>query len=108
MRATTAFNRIIAIDGAVVEGVTFTPEGVVVKMRRQRRSHQCPCGWIARAHYDRSTRRWRHLDLRTTKWFLEAEICRIGCAKCRRVRTEDVPWARSGARHTNAFCSVVA
>jgi transposase len=43
-----------------------------------------------------------------TKCFLEAEICRIECAKCRRVRTEDVPWARPGARHTNAFCSVVA
>jgi hypothetical protein len=27
MCATTAFNRIIAIDGVVVEGVTFTAEG---------------------------------------------------------------------------------
>ena len=108
MRATTAFNRIIAIDGVVVEGVTFTPEGVVVRIRRRRRSHQCPCGWTTRAHYDRSTRRWRHLDLELANCFLEAEICRIDCPKYRRVRTEDVPWARPGARHTKAFCSVVA
>jgi transposase len=108
VRATTAFNRIIAIDGIAVEGVTFAPEGVVVKIRRRKRRHQCPCGWTTRAHYDRSTRRWRHLDLGSAKCFLEAEICRIDCATCQRVRTEVVPWARPGARHTNAFCSVVA
>jgi hypothetical protein len=39
MRATTAFNRIIAIDGVIVEEVTFTPEGVVVRIRRRKRSH---------------------------------------------------------------------
>ena len=108
MRATTAFNRIIAVDSVVVEGVTFTPEGVVVKIRRRKRRHQCPCGWSTTTHYDRSTRRWRHLDLGAAKCFLEAEICRINCPTCQRVRTEDVPWARPGARHTDAFCAVVA
>ncbi len=108
MRATTAFNRIVDIEGVAVSGVTFTPEGVVVRIRRRKRSHQCPCGWTTRSHYDRSIRRWRHLDLGLTKCFLEAEICRIECAKCQRVRTEDVAWARPGARHTDAFCAVVA
>ena len=108
MRATTAFNRIIDIEGVAVSGVTFTPEGVVVRIRRRKRLHQCPCGWTTGSHYDRSIRRWRHLDLGVTKCFLEAEICRITCRRCQRVRTEDVPWAQPGARHTNAFCSVVA
>ena len=108
MRATTAFNRIIAVDGVVVEGVVFTPDGVVVRIRRRKRRHRCPCGFSTHAHYDRSTRRWRHLDLGAAKCFLEAELCRIDCPRCRRVRTEDVPWARPGARHTNAFCAVVA
>jgi transposase len=109
MRATTAFNRIIAIDGVVVEGVSFTPEGVVVRIRRRKRVHQCPCGFATSTHYDRSTRRWRHLDLGAAKCFLEADICRIDCPKCRRVRTKDVAWARPGAVcHTSAFCSVVA
>jgi transposase len=92
----------------VVEGVSFTPEGVVLRIRRRKKLHQCPCGWTARAHYDRSTRRWRHLDLGSAKCFLETEICRINCQRCGRVRTEDVPWARLGARHTTAFSSVVA
>lgn len=108
MRATTAFNRIIAIDGVVVQAVTFTPEGVVVGIRRRKRRHRCPCGFSTATHYDRSVRRWRHLDLGVAKCFLEAEICRVDCPRCRRVRTEEVPWARPGARHTKAFCSVVA
>jgi len=45
---------------------------------------------------------------RATKCFLEAEICRIERPRCGRVRTEDVPWARPGARHTKDFCAVVA
>jgi transposase len=108
MRATTAFNRVIAVEGVSVEKVTFSPDGVVVRIRRRKRAHQCPCGWTTRSYYDRSVRRWRHLDVGLTKCFLEAEICRIECPRCRRVRTEDVPWARPGARHTNAFCAVVA
>ncbi len=101
-------NQIIAIDGVAVSGVAFAPEGAVVRIHPRRRRHQCPCGWTTRSHYDRSTRRWRHLDLGLTKCFLEAEICRLECPKCRRVRTEDVPWARPGARHTTDFCAVVA
>lgn len=40
MRATTAINRIIAIDGVVVESVSFTPEGMVVRIRRRKRLPQ--------------------------------------------------------------------
>ena len=108
VRATTAFHRILAMPDVVVEGVSFTPEGVVLRIRRRKKLHRCPCGWTARAHCDRSTRRWRHLDLGSEKCFLETEICRINCQRCGRVRTEDVPWARPGARHTSAFSSVVA
>ena len=100
MRVTTAFNKMLGLVGASVEGVTFTPEGVVVALRRRQVRHRCPCGWRTWAIYDRSVRRWRHLDLGSTRCFLEAEICRIDCAHCGRVRTEEVPWARPGARHT--------
>lgn len=34
MRATTAFNKILAIPGANVTGVGFTPAGIVVMLRR--------------------------------------------------------------------------
>jgi transposase len=107
VRVSTAFNKMLAIVGASVAGVTFCPEGVVVSLRRRRAKHCCPCGWKTWSVYDRHLRRWRHLDLGTARCFLEAEICRVDCARCGRVRTEEVPWARAGARHTKDFQDVV-
>jgi transposase len=108
VRVTTAFNLMLAIPGAWVASVVFTPEGMVVGLRRRRRRPVCPCGWKGRAVYDRSTRRWRHLDLGAVKLYLEAEIRRIHCRRCGRVRTEEVPWARPRARHSRDFEDVVA
>lgn len=108
MRVTTAFNKLLAVPGASVVSVTFSPDGVVVGLRRRWRRPVCPCGWRGRAVYDRSTRRWRHLDLAASKLFLEAEIRRIHCRACGRVRTEAVDWARPRARHTRDFEDVVA
>jgi DNA-binding NarL/FixJ family response regulator len=38
----------------------------------------------------------------------EAEIRRLCCRRCKRVRTEQVPWARPGARHSRDLEDVVA
>jgi transposase len=108
VRATTAFNKMLAIPGAAVAEVTFTPEGVVVGLRRRFRKLTCPCGFTTRATYDSSVRRWRHLDLGACRLLLECEIRRLNCSRCQRVRTEQVPWARPGARHTRDFEDVVA
>jgi transposase len=108
VRVTTAFNMMLAIPGAWVASVVFAPERVVVGVRRRRRRPVCPSGWKGRAVYDRSTRRWRHLDLGAVKLFVEAEIRRIRCRRCDRVRTEEVPWARPRARHRRDFEDVVA
>jgi hypothetical protein len=90
----------LGIPGATVATVAFTPQGIVVGLRRRRRRLRCPCGWETPAAYDRSVRRWRHLDLGACKLYLEADIRRLRCRRCARVRTEDVPWARPGARLT--------
>jgi transposase len=108
VRVTTAFNKLLAIVGATVASVTFAPDGVVVGLHRRRSRPVCPCGRKGRAIYDRSTRRWRHLDLGALKLFLEAEIRRLHCRRCDRVRTEAVPWARPRARHSRDFEDVVA
>ncbi len=108
MRATTAFNKILAIPGAQVVAVTFAATGIVVGVRSRRRRLMCPCGWHTRAVYDRSVRRWRHLDLGGSKLWLEAEIRRLWCRRCARVRTEAVAWARPGARLSRDFEDVVA
>jgi transposase len=98
----------LAIPGATVAGISFTLEGVVVSLRRRFRHLTCPCGFKAGAVYDTSTRRWRHLDLGSCRLLLECEIRRLRCPRCERVRTEQVPWARPGARHTRDFEDVVS
>jgi transposase len=108
VRVSTAFNKMLGIAGATVTTVSFTAEGVVVGLRRRGRKLVCPCGWKTWAVYDRSVRRWRHLDVGANKLFLEAEIRRLDCRRCGRVRTEAVPWARPGARHSRDFENVVA
>ena len=70
MRVSTAFNKMLGIEGASVAGVTFAPEGVVVSLRRRRCKLVCPCGWKTWASYDRRRRRWRHVDLGGTKLWL--------------------------------------
>ncbi|HLX87586.1 MAG TPA: ISL3 family transposase [Acidimicrobiales bacterium] len=108
MRVSTAFNKMLGVVGASVAGVTFTPEGVVVALRRRRRKLVCRCGWKTWASYDHRRRRWRHVDLGGTKVWLEADVRRLECRRCRRVTTEVVPWARPGARHTRDLQDVVA
>jgi transposase len=108
VRVETAFNRILSVPGAWVRGVSFTPDGVVVQVRRRSTRLTCPCGRRARAGYDSSVRRWRHLDLGASRLLLQAEIRRLWCSSCGRIRTEQVPWARPGARHTRDFEDVVA
>ncbi|MBK5229099.1 MAG: transposase [Actinobacteria bacterium] len=87
MRVTTAFNEMLAIPGATVADVSFTPEGVVVGLRRRAKVLTCPCGFRTRATYDSSIRRWRHLDLGACRLLLESEIRQLECPRCKRVRT---------------------
>jgi len=97
----------LAIPGAWVSSVSFTNAGVVVGLRRRQRRHRCVCGAVAPA-YDHSRRQWRHLDLAACKLWLEADIWRVDCRSCGRVRTEDVPWARPGARLSRDLEDVIA
>ncbi len=108
MRVTTAFNKMLSIPGTSVSSVVFAPEGIVVGLRRRPGRPVCPCGRRGTGVYDTSTRRWRHLDLGSTRLFLEAEIRRLHCRRCDRVVTEQVPWARPRARHSRDFEDVIA
>lgn len=102
MRVSTAFNRLLKIPGASVSAVSITDTDVEVELRLRARRLECPCGHTSPATYDRSTRRWRHLDLGTHRLWLVYEIRRIHCPHCG-VRTEHVPWAWPTARHTRDF-----
>jgi transposase len=109
MRVSTAVHRLLQVPGASVTAVSFEREGVVVSLRRRARRLVCPrCGCLGRAGYDRrERRRWRHLDLGSTRCFLACELRRFPCPGCRKVVTEAVAWARPGARFTRDFEDVV-
>ena len=102
MRVSTAFNRLLQIPGASVSDVMITSRDVEVTLRPRARLLRCPCGMLCSAFYDRRKRRWRHLDLGTHRLWLVYAIRRVDCPECG-VRTEELPWARPGARHTRDF-----
>lgn len=102
MRVTTAFNRILGISDAAVIAVRIDPGEVVVRLRMRSRHATCGCGRRFRSHYDKRTRRWRHLDVGGAKCWLEYDIRRVDCGECG-VRTEAVGWARPAARHSRDF-----
>lgn len=102
MRVSRLLKRMVGVSQIVVCGVEETCAGLVVDVRPRSSRIQCPCGRLYRAAYDRRERRWRHLDAATVKMWLRFSIRRVDCTHCG-VRTEQVPWARPGARHTTAF-----
>jgi transposase len=107
VRVTTAFNRVVRLQGATVTTVAFGEEGIVVGVRLRARRRVCSrCGQVVAATHDTATRRWRHLDVGGMRCFVEARLRRVSCRDCG-VRVEAVPFARPGARHTRAFDELV-
>lgn len=106
MRVSTAFNRLLAIPGASVTGVVIDERDVEVTLRPTARLLRCPCGKRQHGSYDRRRRRWRHLDLGRCRLWLVCDIRRLNCPDCG-VITEELPWARPGARHTRDFEDMV-
>lgn len=106
MRVSTAFNRMLQIPGANVADVSIGERDIEVTLRLKARRLTCPCGKQVRAGYDRRSRRWRHLDLACQRLWLVYEIRRLRCPDCG-VVTEQVPWARPGARFTRDFEDMV-
>jgi transposase len=102
--------RLVGVERAVVEAVLVEEDAVVVRVRPRRRDvSRCGvCGRRARG-YDRGegARRWRALDLGTTKAFIEAEAPRVECAR-HGVVVVRVGWARHQSRFTRAFEQQVA
>ena len=110
MRVTTAFNRLLRLPGAAVIDVSFSGEGVIVTVRLRRRRRVCSrCGQIGRhLHvHDRRLKRWRHLDLGSTRCVIECQLRRLWCPDCG-AQFEAVPWARPGSRYTRDFEDVTA
>ena len=112
MRQSSVWERACGLTRTVVEGVEFddTAGAVVVSARPNARARQ-RCGRCGRRSpgYDRGEgrRRWRALDLGTTKVFIEADAPRVRC-RWHGPTVAAVPWARHGAGHTRDFDDLTA
>lgn len=101
-----AWARMLGLEKTVVEGVELDEEDQVVVAVRPVYSQRDRCPHCRRRcpGYDlgEGRRRWRALDLGTTKCFLEADAPRVEC-KVHGVVVTAVPWARHDARFTRSF-----
>ena len=95
----------VVVEAVELE-VSDDGEAVVVASVRQARRQSTRCGQCRRRcpGYDRGEgrRRWRGLDLGTTRVFLEAEAPRVRCRE-HGVVVAAVPWARHDSPFTAAF-----
>lgn len=109
MRVTSAFCRLLRLDGTRVREVSFEEAKVMVKVALKRKKLVCPeCGFETPSRYD--TRpvlsHWRHLDLGAWELEVVAELRRLACP-AHGVVTEGVPFARWRARFTRDFEDLV-
>ncbi len=112
MRSARLWARLLGVEQTVVEGVDFDEViGALVVAVRPRRGERGRCGICRRRcpGYDggEGRRRWRALDLGTTRCYLEAEAPRVRCRE-HGVVVAAVPWARHDARFTRSFDDQVA
>lgn len=110
MRVTTAFKRLLDLKGTTVTEVDFEPAQVVVSVKLRSRRLHCPaCSFSTTARYDLRgvASSWRHLDLGHWRLRVRAHLRRVECPT-HGVRTEGVPFAREGSRHTADFENLVA
>jgi transposase len=107
VRNKSVWQRACGLTRTVVEGVDFDEAGdaIVVSVRPTVRARG-RCGRCGRRSpgYDRGhgRRRWRALDLGSTKVFVEADASRVRCSE-HGPTVAQVPWARHDAGHTRDF-----
>jgi len=109
VRATTAFNRLLALESTTVKAVRFDPDAIVVVVALRTRLLRCPdCDYTTPSAYDRrpNPSRWRHLDVCGRTLMLECDLSRVACPT-HGVRTQAVPFARPGAHLTRQMENLI-
>jgi transposase len=107
VREKIVWQRACGLTRTVVESVDFDEfaEAIVVSVRPRAKARR-RCGRCGRRcpGYDQGEgrRRWRALDLGSTKVFLEAHAPRVRCRE-HGTTVAQVPWARHNAGHTRDF-----
>jgi transposase len=110
MRVSSAFSRLLRLEGVWVRGVRFEPDRVIVRVALRRRRLVCPeCAFSTphRHNVREAQSVWRHLDLGVWRLEIRAQLRRLSCP-VHGVRTEGVPFARAGSDFTRDFERLVA
>lgn len=109
MRTARVWKVLLGVEHTVIESVELGRDGegeLLLARVRPARSRRGRCGRCGRRSpgYDQGEgpRRWRGLDLGTTRVFLQADAPRVRCDE-HGVTVAAVPWARHGSRFTTAF-----
>ena len=112
MRNKSVWERACGLTRTIAESVDFDERAaaVIVAVRPVAKARN-RCGRCSqrspRYDFGEGRRRWRALDLGTTKVFLEANAPRVRC-RAHGVTVAAVPWARHGAGHTRDFDDLAA
>lgn len=99
------WSRLLGVEGAVVEDIEWTGTDLVARVRlRHQHRGRCPHCRRRCPRYDGGSgrRRWRSLDVGTTRVCVEAEAPRVSCPE-HGVVVAAVPWARHNSDFTRAF-----
>ena len=110
VRVTTAFKRLLRLDGVNVTSVVFGAALVTVTVQLVRRRLLCPhCSFKTRWRYDTRDEpsSWRHLDLGVWHVEIRCALRRLRCPD-HGVVTEGVAFARPGAHLTADFDDLLA
>jgi transposase len=110
VRVTSAFSRLLCLEGVWVRGVEFLADRVVVRVALRRQRLICPvCGYatMAREGIQDHESVWRHLDLGVWRLEIRATLRQLRCPE-HGVHVEGVPFARHRAHFTRDFDDLVA
>jgi transposase len=110
VRGSRIWRRVLGVGSARITEIREEGATVVFRVAPARRGGP-RCGLCRRPcpRYDgpRRRRRWRTLDLCTTRAYIEAEVGRVSCSE-HGVVVESVPWAAHGASFSKVFEEEVA
>ena len=112
MRATTAFNTLLGLQGVTVTEVRCKDDEITVAVRLRRKKLVCPvdgCAYSTRGRFDTRPQWswWRSLDMGARKVTVTAQLRRLRCPD-HGVLVEQVPFARHRVRFTRDFEDLVA
>jgi transposase len=110
VRVTTAFFRLLHLEGVWVRSVRFGADRVVVRFALRRQRLVCPlCAYatMAREGIQDHESVWRHLDLGVWRLEIRATLRQLRCPE-HGVHVEGVPFARHRAGFTRDFDELIA